>query len=79
MEYYSEAVVYHGYSWTLNQLCRFDLHIYGEKQVVLRTANFIFNSQIVVSGIRKLIPLIERELAECVFPSEQNMEDWNKT
>lgn len=65
MRYYSEAVVYHGCSWNLKQLCRFELYIYGEKQVALWSANFIFNSQIAVSGIRKLIPLIERELADC--------------
>lgn len=76
---YSEAVVNHGYFWDLNQLLRFELHIHGEKQVVLSPANFLFNSQIAVSGIRKLIPLTERELAEHVFPSEQNMGDWNKT
>jgi len=78
MGYYREDVVCYGYSWNLNRLCKFELHIYGEKQMVFWPANFIFSSQVVISGIRKMIALIERELAEGVFPSDHNMGEWNK-
>lgn len=63
---YSEAVVCCGYPWHLNQLCRFELHVYEEKQLVLWSAHFIFNLGVVINGIRKLVSLTERELVEYV-------------
>lgn len=41
---YSEAVFYDGYSWNFEQLCRFELHIYGEKWVVFQLSDLICKS-----------------------------------